>query len=90
MKAREFLKTLVHYGRVDKDSLMLSLVMKELDELERLARIGKMFEWALSNDMVFNKFQSIQHLERIYEKHNENVKELIKTFKLTICESEEK
>ena len=48
---------------------MCQVADDEVKELERLAEIGKMYEWATESDMVFNKFQSIEHLKKVYLHH---------------------
>lgn len=44
----------------------------EIEELERLSEIGMMVESLINNEMVFNKFQSIDHIKKVYENNNKN------------------
>ena len=43
----------------------------EIKELERLSEIGMMFEYLIENDMVFNNWQSVNHMKKIYEKNKQ-------------------
>lgn len=44
-KTRFLLSELVKCGRLNADSLFLSKVIEELDEIERLAKVGREVEW---------------------------------------------
>jgi hypothetical protein len=75
-KVREFLKTLVHYGRVDAESLMLSLVMNELDELEHLAEITLAMRFLNIEEGFLTKEEldfAEKHAVEYYRKHKKEV-----------------